>query len=453
MNKKNNNKKKKMKVTKIRKEYINKLNTPKISGLLIIIILIILIQLFVTYLMTNTKEFSYRALIRNLSIGISIYLTIIYKNLLFLLIPFILEILLEYMKYKGYYIEKYIATKYQYSDYWREINKNDSLFSNFSEGNYDNILGFNTKDHSQDNLQRILDWSRKVYSDSLEYKMPYLIDYNGKKHYAVELKKKTDDAKFKLITDICKIKPGMRILEIGFGEGDFMLYLRDHYNINAVGVSISCEQVNLVKGRGFTAYCMNSWNMTEEVLGKYDLILQCGNLEYIRCTGDPEEKYTDFSSIIYSLLKPKGKYFVTCIHFNEQFKSFSLYDYINCYILWSGNDGSYPRGSDSFAKYANKAGLKKLYQEDRTNDYFITTVIFMSYLQCMKNKCVNSISSYGLLNALIKTIAGPYYLHTYLCYSPTKNFDNLPWQWEFIPQNINNKLITPVTLQYILFEK
>jgi hypothetical protein len=130
--KKNNNKKKEMKVTKIRKEYINKLNTPKISGLLIIIILIILIQLFVTYLITNTKEFSYRALIRNLSIGISIYLTIIYKNLLFLLIPFILEILLEYMKYKGYYIEKYIATKYQYSDYWREINKNDSLFSNFS---------------------------------------------------------------------------------------------------------------------------------------------------------------------------------------------------------------------------------------------------------------------------------------------------------------------------------
>lgn len=39
----------------------------------------------------------------------------------------------------------------------------------------------------------------------------------------------------------------MRVLEIGFGEGDFMLYLREHYNINPIGVSISCEQVNLVK--------------------------------------------------------------------------------------------------------------------------------------------------------------------------------------------------------------
>lgn len=161
----------------------------KINPLFLVILLVILIQLFVTYLMTNTKEFSYRALIRNLSIGISIYLAVIYKNLLFLLVPFILEFLLEIMKYKGYYIEKYIATKYQYNDYWREINKNDPIFSNFSEGNYDNILGFDTKDHSQNNLQRILNWSRKVYNDSIEYKMPYLIDYNGKKHYGPELKK------------------------------------------------------------------------------------------------------------------------------------------------------------------------------------------------------------------------------------------------------------------------
>jgi hypothetical protein len=57
---------------------------------------------------------------------------------------------------------------------------------------------------------------------------------------------------------------------------------------------------------------------------------------------------------------------------------------------------------------------------------------------------------------IIKTIADPYYIHTYLCYSPRKDFYWLPWQWEFIPQNIkgiNNEWITPVTLQYILFQK
>ena len=77
----------------------------------------------------------------------------------------------------------------------------------------------------------------------------------------------------------------------------------------------------------------------------------------------------------------------------------------------------------------------------------------MSYLQCMGGKCTNSISLKGLVESFIKTIAGPYYLHTYLCYSPTKNFDWLPWQWEFIPQKVNNRWITPVTLQYILLQK
>lgn len=77
----------------------------------------------------------------------------------------------------------------------------------------------------------------------------------------------------------------------------------------------------------------------------------------------------------------------------------------------------------------------------------------MSFFQCMQQKCLTSISTSGVLDSIIKTIADPYYIHTYLCYSPTKDFYWLPWQWEFIPQNINGKWMTPVTLQYILFQK
>ena len=422
--------------------------------IIIIIVLVIILQLFVTYVLTNTKEFSYRALIRNQSIALSIYLTVVYKNGLFLLIPFLIEGVLEYSKLHGYHMEKYISTKYQYSDYWREINKNNPIFSNFSEGNYDKIIGFDTKNHSQENIKKILDWCKNTYDYSLKYKTPYLTDINGKKHEGNQLKKITDNNKFELICEICKIKPGMKILEIGFGEGDFMLYLREKYNIYPTGVSISCEQVDLVKSRGFNAYCMNSWDMTKDVLGTYDLILQCGNIEYIKCTGESENVYINFSKIIYGLLNENGKYFITCIHFNDEFKINTLYDNINCYLLWSANDGSYPYGKDGFSKYANKIGLKTIHQEDRTNDYFITTAIFMSYLQCMKNnKCINSVSSLGLLEAITKTIADPYYIHTYLCYSPVKDFYWLPWQWEFIPQKKNNKWITPVTLQYILFIK
>jgi hypothetical protein len=71
----------------------------------------------------------------------------------------------------------------------------------------------------------------------------------------------------------------------------------------------------------------------------------------------------------------------------------------------------------------------------------------------MGNKCQSSVSYLGLLEAITKTIAGPYYIHTYLCYSPVKSFYWIPFQWEFIPQKKDNKWITPTTLQYILFIK
>ena len=54
-----------------------------------------------------------------------------------------------------------------YNDYWRELNKKDTIFSNFSEGIYDSILGFNTKDHSSENNKLILDWSYKIYNNSI----------------------------------------------------------------------------------------------------------------------------------------------------------------------------------------------------------------------------------------------------------------------------------------------
>ena len=423
------------------------------NNLKILIICVLLIQSIITYTFTNTKKFSIRALIRNLSIVLFIYLYINTQEKKFLFIPIIIELLIELLKYNGYHFDKYISTEYQFSDYWRTINKKDSIFSNFSEGNNNQILGIDTTDHSQENIIKILNWSINTFNNSIKYKQSYFEDFNGVKQYDYNLYKKiTDKNKFKLICDICKIKPGMKILEVGFGEGDFINYIKEYYNINVVGVSISNEQVKLIQSRGYIGYTMNSWDMTPEILGTYDLILQCGNVEYIKCQ-ESDEKYTDYCNIIKKLLNKNGKYFITCIHNNENYGNFSLYDYILSYFLWSGNDGSYPKGKYGFTKYAEKTGLKILHQEERTNDYFIQSVLFLSFLRCSKNnKCVDMINLYDFCDALFKTIAGPYYIHTYLCYS-LNNFYYLPWLWQFIPQLKNGKYVSPVTLQYILFEK
>ena len=421
--------------------------------LTLVIVSVIIIQLCVTYLFTNTKKFSIRALIRNLSIGICIYFYTVFKKGYLLLIPLLLEIAIETAKWNGFHIEKYIATEYLYSDYFHNLSiETDPIYTNYSEGNCDKLFGFDTKDHSSDNVKKILDWSEQVYSDAYDKKHEYFVDINGNKHYD-DIKKKTDDAKFKLICDICKVKPGMKILEIGFGDGDLMNYIKKHYNIDVVGVSISSKQVELVKSKGFNAYHMDYWNMTSDVIGKYDLVLQCGNIEYAICSGENENKYTELCKIINSLLNENGNYFITCIHSNNAFGEFSIYDRIILYLLWSGNDGYYPGGKDGFSKYAEKAGLFPIYQKERTNDYFIMGMLYMSYFRCRKNVCETIFSLDEFINALFKTIAAPYYIHSYLCYQPSKYYDLNPWNYQFIPQYKNGKWVSPETLQYILFEK
>jgi len=424
------------------------------NQLLCIVFVVILLQYFVTFYYTNTKKFSLRALIRNVSIGMCIYFYYMTKNYIFIFLPLILEVLIETLKLNGYHFEKYISTEYQYNDYWREICKRNPIFSNFSEGNYDKILGFSTIDNSSENYKKILDWSIKVWDNAFENKTSDIIDINNNKHESIKLKKITENGKFKLICDICKINKNMRILEVGFGECDFLLYLREHYNISTIGVSISDEQVKLAESKGFEAYTMNSWNMTKEDLGTFDLVLHCGSFEYIKCSGELDDVYEDYSKIIYSLLNPNGKFFITCIHANNDFKEQTFCDWYNLYILWGGNDGKYPEGRDGYTKYAEKAGFKIIHQENRVIDYLVASVIFFSAFQFINEQNTdNTLSLSGLSNALVKTIAGPYYLHSYLCYSSSSYYYWIPWLWQFIPQKINGKYITPVTLEYILLGK
>lgn len=407
----------------------------------------LLIQSLVTWFGTNGQEFSFRALIRNLSITLSIAFAWIYKNGFILLIPLFVEAFIEILKYNGIQMEKYIATKYQYNDYWFEINKIDPIFSNFSEANYDGMFNIDTKD-----MRKVDQWCRQVFERSQVDHTPFLGD-------PWAIKKRSDDQKFALFCEKCQIRPGMRVLEIGFGQGDLLMYLREHHQLDPVGISISKEQVELVRSKGFEAHTMDAWDMTPEAVGTFDLIIQCGNLEYFRCWGEPDEKYEEFARVVGRMLNPTGKYFITCIHFNERYLTrketwpMHLYHKTMAYLLWSGNDGGYPEGSDGFTKWAQKAGLKTVYQEDRTSEYYIATTLFMSYLRCYQGRAEFQVDLLGILSAVIKTIAAPYYLHTYLCYTPAGSIDWIPWQWEFIPQHLDGRFETPVTLQYILMEK
>ena len=183
-------------------------------------------------------------------------------------------------------------------------------------------------------------------------------------------------------------------------------------------------------------------------IGTYDTIIQCGIVEYVKLSGQDDEKvYTKYGKIIQQLLKPRGKYFVTCVHINTDFTSYSLSDYYNGYILWSGNDGYYPRGKYGFSSYIP---LKKIYQEEKTQDYYVTSIIWLVVLHCgYSNICKEN---WTLYSAILKSIIAPYFIHSYVQLTPNNKFYFQSWLWQFIPQLKGDKYVTPVTLEYIMFE-
>ena len=425
------------------------------SPVFVLALVIVLVQIVVTYGYTHTKRWSYRALIRNLSFGIGLYSFWTTGNVVYLILPFVLEIVVEYAKYNGYQMDKYIATEYLYSDYFKDIIAENDMFSNLTEGLYDDMFGLDTRDHSEENVHKLEEWSKQFYHECHEKKSPVFVDASGRKHADIRAVKLAGDIrKFATISKQCEIKPGMRILEVGFGSADFMVYIRDHYGISPVGVSISKKQVEFAQSVGFDAHCMNMWDMTPEVLGTFDLIIQCGNMEYTRCSNESMDKYGDYFGIVSRLLKPNGKHFVTCIHAkNGMYDLFDTHDWYNAYFLLMGNDGAYPKGKDALIPYAEKNNLRVVFREERTNDYWITSILFMSAFQYSKEKNYN-FTPLGLLNAIVKTIAGPYYLHSYIQLSPyPDNYYLNPWCWQFNPKIREGKYGSYASLEYILFQK
>jgi len=355
---------------------------------------------------------------------------------------------IETLKYNGVYLDKYISTTYLYNDHFRDINIRYPILTNLTEGNFDGLLGINMTDYSQHNLKRVRDWAQKTYYESLTNSSPNFIDLDGKKHDKT-IKYTSENQKFEYICKKCKIKSGMKILEIGFGECDFLVYIRKHYGISPVGVSIANEQVKKAKELGFEAYCLDGWNITEKI-GKFDLVLQCGNLEHFRLMGESEERYKDLCEVIKRVLNPKGYYFLTACHQNTEF-NWSLTDRVKAYILWTGNDGAYPLGPNGFTKYAKQSGFNVLYQEDRSFDYYIHETLFFSFFRCT-HTCHSTVDFYSFTRALLLTIAAPYFIHSYLCYQPSKYFPMVPFAWEFEPQLKENGWEFPNTLQYILLQ-
>jgi cyclopropane fatty-acyl-phospholipid synthase-like methyltransferase len=180
---------------------------------------------------------------------------------------------------------------------------------------------------------------------------------------------------------------GLRILDMGCGNGDFMKYCNS-LGMKTSGMSISNQQVEELKKQGLDVYLGDYRDLQTQFVGKYDIITFWGSLEHITqsypCSKSGEKKADNVLKQIVSHLKqyyhPKSNYkllFTTTLHMNKALCKNTL----NVYLIERAYGGwyFYESPKETVADKIDKYGLRKLRNEDFTYHYYLATKLDKSH--------------------------------------------------------------------------
>lgn len=116
------------------------------------------------------------------------------------------------------------------------------------------------------------------------------------------------DAKMELTAGKLDLQPGERVLDIGCGWGGLALYMREKYNVEVVGLTVSKNQYDyvtqLVEAKGITdiQFVLEGWKTYK---GSFDKIVSVGAFEHFKDKGEPLSKLSEYFAKARSFL-PKG---------------------------------------------------------------------------------------------------------------------------------------------------
>lgn len=193
------------------------------------------------------------------------------------------------------------------------------------------LLNRNSVSGSKKNIHAHYDLGNSFYKLWLDQTMTYssaLFDREG-----IDLVS-AQERKYQNILDQLQVKAGDHILEVGCGWGGFMEYAA-RQGVKVTGVTISNEQYDFAVKRleKFEGLAQVKLLDYRKIDGKYDHIV---SIEMFEALG--EEYWDSYFKILYSVLKPGGKFIVQSITINDQdFKSYRKgTDFIQQYIFPGG---------------------------------------------------------------------------------------------------------------------
>jgi cyclopropane-fatty-acyl-phospholipid synthase len=161
---------------------------------------------------------------------------------------------------------------------------------------------YNPVARSQKNVAHHYDLSSELYALFLDSDRQYSCAYFRDPGDDIETAQR---AKLRHIAAKLRLRPGLKVLDIGSGWGGLALYLAETYGVDVTGLTLSAEQHKLATQRAAAAglsdrvrFLMRDYR---EADGLYDRIVSVGMFEHVGVN-----QYGAFFDRVHRLLNPDG---------------------------------------------------------------------------------------------------------------------------------------------------
>jgi cyclopropane fatty-acyl-phospholipid synthase-like methyltransferase len=258
--------------------------------------------------------------------------------------------------------------------------------------------------------------------------------------------------KYERIYELMSLEPGMKVLDLGCGYGQWMAFLKSR-GVESVGATLSQNHRDHCSKQGLEVRIADARKIPSDLYGKFDAVSLLGSVEHMaKVSWSPEQADEAYASIFEQArlaMKPDtkcGKVMITVINSHEKWtlstKSFTELAY--GYLIDRHYSGRYPVLDQMLA--VSGPSFKRVHDSDQTEDYRYISIMNPNHFG---NFSVSFDTLRKVVYAPFMFLTDPYAIHKWLYHLTGA------WMWQFggrspVPSRERK---TPFCLKWEVYER
>jgi cyclopropane fatty-acyl-phospholipid synthase-like methyltransferase len=233
--------------------------------------------------------------------------------------------------------------------------------------------------------------------------------------------------KYRRIVELLGLQPGMHVLDVGCGLGDFLAWLGTQ-GISGTGLTLSPDQQRIGAARGLDVRVQDFRQpLPPELVGKFDAVTLIGSLEHF-CTSYEMADRARADAVLAAVfgraaqaLKPQtpvARIFSATLHSTAP-KGWTVSDWLHAYSFHAHYSGLYPRIGDFDRLCA--PWFRVIHRQDTTVDYHYSSIRAAGHFGAFRVRW----SAFKIVAALLLPLVNPFALWSWLYHGRGS------WLWQF----------------------